>query len=760
MTLSKQLELEHQMIDQGSDRYINSVNKKNEFDTTHVQVIIKEIINPLSDIIDGIFEELKSHKSTHIPVLIKYLNSLTPKDKKITSDHISLIVLRTLFRGIRSTPKKMVSLGAELGRNLNSNIQQKLSDSDSFKLGIHMIEIFCEVFPELMNYELKYYSPDSKYKEYILEPTDEYISFIQDKIEALAELTTVVYPMIYKPQDWNSDGLDGGYYSSDLKTNVIKGYPLSKKSHINAIIANSLNMAQSTPWRVSKYILNISEELEQHKPVSLKKIYPLDVEDDTERPYDIKYKDMTDEQQKIHQVWSHQNKRRIRARESKISIDLSRCNAIIQAKKFKNDLLYFPHDKDYRGRSYNKSMTGLNTQGSDIQKALIEFTPKPVNTDSGERWLCINLANLCGQDKLTMDERYTWTINNLDLFKDVVKDPIGCTLWHDWDKPMQGLREANEYLKFLNGEPITTHIQLDGTCNGVGHLTAITRDEKVAPHVGLLPTNKCPDVYQYVCDAVIRNIQGGGSLADQWISSELLTRNITKTPTMTRSYGAKLFGIKDGIKEFIDSAGMINHFDDFFIAGNYMGEVIWDAMNETLHGPMKFMEWVQTCAGILANANKPMIWTSPVGMLCEHKPYVTKSKRIEIKMNSSVIKYQLRTPTTKINKSKMQSSSSPNIIHSCDASHLDLMVNECDRRGINDFALVHDSFGFRPDVTELGLQCTKNTWIDMYSNNWMQIWYNNWNKMLGNIDLPCYTEFLELGKLDINAVKGSDFFFS
>jgi len=760
MSLAKQLELEQQMIDQGSDRYIHSVNSNNEFDTAHVQLIIKEIINPLSNIITGAYNELKTHKTTHQPVLIKYLNSLTYKDKLITTDHISLIILRTLFRSIRNTPKKMVALGAELGKNLNSNIREKLSSSDVFKLGIHLIEIFCEVFPELMNYELKYFCPESKYKEYIIQPTNEYLDFIQDKIEALAEITTVVYPMIFKPQDWTSDGLQGGYYSTALKTNVIKGFPLNKKSNINNIIANSLNMAQNTPWRISEFILDITDQLEQNKPESLKKIYPPDVEPDTERPFDIKYKDMDEEQQKEHQIWSHQNKRRLKARESKISIDLSRCNAILQAKKFKENLLYFPHDKDYRGRSYNKSMTGLNTQGSDMQKALIEFNPKEVHTASGERWLCINLANLCGQDKLTLDERYAWTINNLDLFKEVVKDPIKCTLWHDWDKPMQGLREANEYLKFLNGEPITTHVQLDGKNNGIQHLTALTRDHIVAPHVGLVYTDKCPDLYQYVCDESLKSIIGTGSLADQWINSGLMTRKITKPPTMIRSYGAKLFGIKDGVKEFIDDAGMINHFDDFFIAGNYMGEVIWNAMNDSLKGPMRFMDWVQTCAGILASANKPMIWTSPVGMICEHKPYVTKSKRIEIKMNSNVIKYQLRTPTSKINRSKMQSSSSPNLIHSCDASHLDLMVNECDKRGINDFALVHDSFGFRPDSTELGLQCTKDTWIDMYSVNWMKNWYNQWTKILGSNDLPCYNEFLSIGKLDIKDVQGSNFFFS
>jgi len=298
-------------------------------------------------------------------------------------------------------------------------------------------------------------------------------------------------------------------------------------------------------------------------------------------------------------------------------------------------------------------------------------------------------------------------------------------------------------------------------CNGVQNLAAITRDHLVAPHVGLIYTEERGDVYQYVIDGVIHTITKEDTLMGaEWLTSQLMTRSLSKTPVMTRSYSAKLYGIKTGIQEFIEDAGKAEHFDDYFKAGNWMGEQIWDSMNESLKGPMAFMEWSQACAGIMAKANLPLIWDNPIGMRCSQSPFTTKVQRIQTKVNGKTTKYQLRTPTNIINRAKMMSSSSPNLIHSCDASHLLLTTDRCDRDGIVDFAMVHDSFGSHPDDTAQLLLNTKLSWVDMYEKNWMQIWYEQWSNQLGSNDLPRPEEFVTMGTLEAKSVMESDFFFA
>lgn len=224
--------------------------------------------------------------------------------------------------------------------------------------------------------------------------------------------------------------------------------------------------------------------------------------------------------------------------------------------------------------------------------------------------------------------------------------------------------------------------------------------------------------------------------------------------------GAKLYGIKEGIQDYIEDMKMTEHFADYFKSGNWLGEQIWGSMDITLKREMAFMEWVQTCAGIMASANKPLVWNSPIGMKCVQSPFVTKCKYIDVKINGTRYQYKLQTPTTTINRSKMISSSSPNVIHSCDGAHLGMTVNKCEGDGITDFAMVHDSFGTHPDDTKQLLQNAKSTWVDIYSKNWMQIWYESWCNQLGYNDLPKPSEFVTLGTLNAKDVIKSDFFFS
>lgn len=544
MTIQDQLELENEMMSLGTERYINNINKKNEFESAHLQSIVSKIILPFSECIKSITEEQNNNYTRgHEPPLLALSRKRSYEtDKPLNSDQVSFIVCRELLSSIRDKHHKMVRLSYDVGNiiNQNLNVSDRLSESQLFRLGVSLVSMFCDKFNLLVKNELGFYDTKSKNKEYLIQPTEEFLSFIEDKIEDIAEFNNVMYPMIHIPCDWNSHGKGGGFYSDKLKTNIIKRRTVDEDSGINELIANSINLIQSTPWKVNDYIKDVLDELNKYKPKSLKKLYPNKVPSDPPRPFseDIAYKDLNDEQKKTHQLWRRDCSRYEKNRKANQSIIISRSASMKQAARFKNKTIYFPHDADYRVRTYNRCMTGLNTQGDDNQKGLIQLAnSRPIKTASGARWMSINLANLVGHDKLKLDERYSWCINNEDLIRDVVKDPIKCDLWHSWDKPLQGLAAANEYVKWLNNPEasINTHVQLDGLCNGCQHLTAITKDEQVAPHVGLVYTEERGDVYQYVCDATIKQITGTGKFSDEWISSGLMTRSLPKTPVMTRS---------------------------------------------------------------------------------------------------------------------------------------------------------------------------------------------------------------------------------
>lgn len=481
MSLDKQLELEQEMLDVGTSRFMNSVDEKADFDSAPVQSIMKKIIKPFSEHLDLCMDNVKAlyvRGSKPTLMLLDSIDSVHTKRKddeikhiKLTYDQISFIVCRIVFNTIRYEPHKMVSLASTIGETINSNIKydDRLSNSSAFRIGILMIDLLCDLFPDLLSYRYDLAFKDQKNKQYIVYPSQEYIDYIETCIDEIAEISAVMYPMVHKPVDWDSTGRTGGFYSELLKTNIIKGRPLKSDPKVSDVQVNSLNLIQGTPWMVNEDIYNIIEELETSKPLSLKKLFPHVVESVGDMPFaDIDYKELSDEQKHEKKMWYRRKKRFDEQTSAKHSIDLSRTLSLKQAKKFIDEpQIWFPHDRDYRGRAYNKCMTGLNTQGSDHQKALIKMaTPRQVRTVNGARWMSINLANLAGHDKLKLDERYAWTVSNEDLIRDVVKDPIKCTLWHDWDKPLQGLASAIEYVKWLDDpeRPINTHVQLDGLC--------------------------------------------------------------------------------------------------------------------------------------------------------------------------------------------------------------------------------------------------------------------------------------------------------
>ena len=88
-----------------------------------------------------------------------------------------------------------------------------------------------------------------------------------------------------------------------------------------------------------------------------------------------------------------------------------------------------------------------------------------------------------------------------------------------------------------------------------------------------------------------------------------------------------------------------------------------------------------------------------------------------------------------------------------DAAHLILSVNKAAQRGIDSFALIHDSFGTYASDTEDMLEALKEAFVEMYS-------YDNLSKFRDEIAAQMSPDLVELipplpskGGLDINKVK-------
>ncbi|WP_269929978.1 DNA-directed RNA polymerase [Aminobacter sp. HY435] len=164
--------------------------------------------------------------------------------------------------------------------------------------------------------------------------------------------------------------------------------------------------------------------------------------------------------------------------------------------------IYFPHMLDFRGRIYPIA-NFLQPQGSDLARGLLTFAEGlPITEENGGAgWLAIQLASACGVDKVAMGDRIEWVEAHEEQWRRIAADPYTNTEWQKADKPFQALAAIFEWVEFLGeGYGYISHlpVMVDGTCNGIQHLSAILRDEVAGRYVNLVPADKPQDIYKVV----------------------------------------------------------------------------------------------------------------------------------------------------------------------------------------------------------------------------------------------------------------------
>lgn len=78
---------------------------------------------------------------------------------------------------------------------------------------------------------------------------------------------------------------------------------------------------------------------------------------------------------------------------------------------------------DFRGRAY-PIPPHLNHIGDDLSRGLLLFAEAKPLGERGLRWLKVHLANLCGYDKGSFDERVQFVENHLADVYDSAERPL------------------------------------------------------------------------------------------------------------------------------------------------------------------------------------------------------------------------------------------------------------------------------------------------------------------------------------------------
>ena len=460
---------------------------------------------------------------------------------------------------------------------------------------------------------------------------------------------------------------------------------------------------------------------------------------------------------------------------------------------------------DFRGRIY--PLTGyFHEQSSDNAKGLLELSKKVPLGTHGYQWLLIHASNSWGEDKLTLQGRIDYALDNLQEWFEWAMDPVGNLGWTKADKPWSFLSTIMEILAAeLHGDLLTFEsgliVYIDGTTNGSQHLTALARDASIAHHVNLVPTEKPGDLYTLIAEATYKDIgiiynpdldaayehirndliklykpleklSNNEMINAQWAkikaykddNKQLLKqvapqfwsqaivaekkRKIAKRNVMTLGYGSETKGFSDQLKE--DCPKMLDELK--FIESTwtwFMADLNFKNCINELRGPAEMLSLFKQLAVLSNHNDEQFAWEVPVTRFPAVQTYFEpETKCIDATWLKTRIQPRINLPEKcKMDKRKQKQAASPNIIHSFDAAHLTMTCLICDFETVT----VHDSFGTAAGNMEYMFHIVREEWVKFYETDPL---LNLLHQHSAEDMLPA------IGSLDHRSILDSEFAFS
>lgn len=533
-------------------------------------------------------------------------------------------------------------------------------------------------------------------------------------------------PTVVPPKRWDGTR-SGGYWTPYVRTPRLIRFKASQIDQRDRAADeyealdmpeeyDAIHVLQETAWRINHRVLEVVRRarMEDAGMAGLPVVY-------SER---LEMPEAIAEDPEALKRWKREENARYRAdirRSSKVKAANRIERIAIEYAQFER--FYFPHMMDFRGRKYPIPV-GLQPQGDDLARGLLEFADGlPITAENeGAAWLAVHLASAWGHDKWTYAERIAWTHANEDLFRRIAADPFASTEWavtsgpNKVDKPWVALAAIFDWVGYLDtGEGYLSHtpVSLDGTCNGIQHLAAMTRDAGLGDHVNLLPAASPRDIYKHVAGAIQGLLEqakrdGGlsGDHAAYWLEvcGGNVPRSLTKRQVMVLPYGGTRDSYFTYTREWLDDEAPVSTasleaeeatalLTERSQRIAYMTNLLWGVVNEVAAGAMGVMHWLQKTAKHATEANQPIFWKTPAGFPVRHFYGKHIEKQVEVKLDGTRYQQAVRVTTKDLDIKSQLQGIAPNFVHALDAAALTKTIALCKAEGIVNITAVHDAYG-------------------------------------------------------------------
>lgn len=533
-------------------------------------------------------------------------------------------------------------------------------------------------------------------------------------------------PMSCPPMPWLSSAI-GGYLTN--KSDLVRmSFPNSEPlvnvcqdNHEQKLYPSldSLNVLGLCPWIVNKEILDLVIEMFRaggNADLSI----PLDESKMIDNAPVLK-----DNDSKANRILYNKEKKRYdQKRREMYSLWRDCLYRLSIANHFRNKIFWFPHNMDFRGRTY-PIPPHFNHLGADLARSLLLFAKGRPLGEKGLDWLKIHLINLVGNMKRApIQERleYANSILHLEVL-DSADNPLdGRRWWTQNESPWQVLACCKEIAKAIRSKDFRQYIShfpvhQDGSCNGLQHYAALGRDPEGALAVNLVPSDRPQDVYSRVVEIVEetrkRDAEKGLKVAANL--EGFIQRKVIKQTVMTTVYGVTRYGARQQIARQLSAKGFPEQ--EIWSTSQYLVTNTFKSIGKMFSKSRLIQDWFTHCASIIAGKyRQPVSWETPLGFLVV-QPYIMMNKITTNRLISPIMwfdKPSYYDPLAQLNVSKQRTAFPPNYIHSLDSSHMMLTSLYCRRQGVT-FVSVHDCYWTHPSAVDTMNSICRQQFVAMHS---------------------------------------------
>lgn len=488
--------------------------------------------------------------------------------------------------------------------------------------------------------KIPYTTEDGENKETrVVMLTDSFKHKMGELVEEMREHTSMICkPLTNKPQDWTD--LNNGI-GEQANIPLIKNYE-GDSEEIAQPVLDAVNKLQSVKFIIAPCIADAAQDM-------------------LDNPHEF---NLSDEDTRLF-------------------------TAILEVEKKE---MYFPVTMDQRGRMYYRG--GLITpQGEDFCKAAFQFAEFKQLGEHGLDAIAIHLANCIGYDKLSINDRLDRVKAHIDAkdfaiedFTEVTQKFPNADQWQAY----VAITELNRILALIEQgqEPSLISSNLvchqDGTCNGLQHMAAITKNRQTAETVNCTAStwHDVPaDIYGIIAkeaEAILHDKPEALALVKKY------GRSMAKNPVMITGYGAGQETLINNTVKYLQDKGEDSN------NGDVIGQAYIQALGARAGAVKQLTTALKTrVESFLLNGGDVIKWTTADGFKAATKYKDQEINRVRAGVFNALVKNMKPAPLDEV---KTIGAKAPNFIHSIDATHLRMVINKANFN----IVAVHDSIGSHP----------------------------------------------------------------